>query len=156
MKLTTLCYIEKDDKILFLYRNKKKNDVHRGKYIGLGGKLEPGESPDECIIREVKEESGLEIKHPVLRGIMTFPMFDGVEDWYTFLYSAHEFAGEISESDEGELYWVEKSDIERLDLWEGDRIFLDWMKNNEFFSAKFIYKDGKLQEYSVNIQRQRV
>lgn len=151
MKLATLCYIEKDDEMLFLHRNKKKNDVHWGKYIGLGGKLEPGESPDECVVREVKEESGLEMSNPVLRGIMTFPLFDGVEDWYTFLYSASEYSGDILDSDEGELHWIKKESVEKLNLWEGDRLFLDWMSKHEFFSAKFIYKDGKLSEYCVNI-----
>lgn len=149
MKLTTLCYIKKAGKTLFLHRNKKVNDVHWDKYIGLGGKMEVGEAPDECIIREVYEESGLSLKQLRLKGVMTFPKFDGREDWYSFLYVGEEFTGEIIESDEGELHWIEDEAIMDLNLWEGDRLFLNWLEQYEFFSAKFIYQEGKLLDYKL-------
>lgn len=149
MKLTTLCYLEDGEKILFLYRNKKENDIHEGKHIGLGGKMEAGESPVECIAREVFEESGLKLEETRLRGIMTFPKFDGVEDWYTFLFSSTRFSGSLTDSDEGELMWVNRNKIEELSLWEGDKLFLSWMREYDFFSAKLIYRGGVLREYHL-------
>lgn len=131
-----------------LLRNKKKNDVHEGKYNGLGGKLEAGESPYECVVREVKEESGLDIK-PALRGVMTFPLFTPGEDWYVFLYTADDFSGELIDSPEGELEWVEDEKVPGLNLWEGDRHFLKWLYEGHCFSAKFTYKEGKLVDHSV-------
>lgn len=150
MKLGTLCYIENDDKILLLHRTKKENDVHEGKWIGVGGKLEEEESPEECIIREVKEETGLNIKNPKLRGVMTFPKFKDNEDWYCFLYTATEFTGELIECNEGELKWIEKSKVLDMPTWEGDLIFLKWLlEDRSMFSAKFVYENGKLKDYGV-------
>lgn len=150
MKLGTLCYIENDDKILLLHRIKKENDVHEGKWIGVGGKLEEEESPEECIIREVKEETGLDIKNPKLRGVMTFPKFKDNEDWYCFLYTATEFTGELIECNEGELKWIEKSKVLDMPTWEGDLIFLKWLlEDRSMFSAKFVYENGKLKDYDV-------
>jgi 8-oxo-dGTP diphosphatase len=132
-----------------LYRNKKENDFHEGKWNGLGGKFEPGETPEECVIREVKEESGLNIRNPNLSGIITFPLFDGENDWYVFVFTADEFEGEICDSDEGRLEWIEKDKLFELNLWEGDRIFMEWIFEERFFSAMFNYSDKKFIDYSV-------
>ncbi|AOT69066.1 NUDIX hydrolase [Geosporobacter ferrireducens] len=150
MKLSTICYIEQGDQYLMLHRIKKENDVHHGKWIGLGGKMETGETPEECIIREVKEESGLTIHAPVLKGILTFPKFKDDEDWYVFLFTANRFTGKIIESAEGVLQWVDKKEVLNLDLWEGDRLFLQWMEENKFFSGKIIYEKGCLIKSKVN------
>ena len=149
MKLSTICYIEKEDKTLLLHRTKKKNDVHKDRWIGLGGKIEGGETPEECIIREVKEESGLTIKSPQLRGIMTFPKFKDDEDWYVFLFTADEFDGELQECNEGELKWIDSDKIFDLNISEGDKLFLGWLKKYKMFSAKFIYEEGKLIDHSL-------
>ncbi len=152
MKLATLCYVidRKNKTTLMIYRIKKRNDVHEGKWNGLGGKFEENESPEECVIREIKEESGLNIKSPKLHGLITFPLFDGKEDWYVFVFTAHEFTGKLMDSNEGNLEWIPNKKITELNLWDGDAIFLNWLKKNKFFSAKFIYNNGKLENYSVN------
>ena len=150
MQLASLCYLKKNQKTLMLYRNKKQNDIHEGKWNGLGGKFEAGETPEECVIREVKEESGLEIKNPKLHGIILFPAFDGVQDWFVFVFSSTTFSGEIIESEEGTLKWINDNQLLSLNLWEGDEIFMEWMNKNEFFSAKFIYENKKLKSHSVN------
>ena len=149
MKIGTLCYINNGHKTLMLHRIKKKNDIHEGKWNGLGGKLESGESPEECVIREVYEESGLIIKNPNLRGIMTFPKFDDIDDWLVFLYTATDFNGDLIESNEGALKWINNNEILNLNLWEGDKIYLDWLNQDKFFSAKFIYKKRSLKDYNV-------
>ena len=149
MKIGTLCYLQNNNSTLMLYRNKKENDIHKNKWNGLGGKLESGESPEECIIREVKEESGYDINNPTLRGIMTFPKFDMVNDWIVFLYTCSEFSGNIIDSNEGELEWIKDENLLDLNLWEGDKIFMKWINEKPFFSAKFIYKNRKLDDYSV-------
>ena len=133
-----------------LHRIKKKNDVHEGKWNGLGGKFEQGETPEQCAIREVKEESGLLIKNPKLHGFITFPMFDGKKDWYVFVFSAREFGGELIDSHEGKLEWIPNDKLLELNLWEGDKIFIPWLKNDKFFSAKFVYENGKLIEHNVD------
>jgi 8-oxo-dGTP diphosphatase len=150
MKLGTLCYIQKDNKTLLLHRIKKENDIHEGKWVGLGGKFEQGETPEECVIREIKEESGLTIKNPKLRGIMTFPLFKDNEDWYVFIYTANEFEGDLIESNEGVLKWVDNSKVLDMPTWEGDIIFLKWLlEDRKFFSAKFNYEDGRLINHDV-------
>ncbi|MCX8056642.1 MAG: 8-oxo-dGTP diphosphatase [Ignavibacteria bacterium] len=149
MKLATLCYVFDGERVLMINRNKRENDIHLGKWNGLGGKFNPGETPEECVIREVFEESGLLIKEPVLKGFLTFPAFDDEEDWYVFVFTAHEFSGKIKESDEGELSWIEWEKIFSLPLWEGDKYFLEWLKQDRFFSAKFIYKNSKYITHSV-------
>jgi 8-oxo-dGTP diphosphatase len=149
MQLATLCYVIDKDKTLMLFRNKKKNDVHEGKWNGLGGKFEAGETPEECVIREVKEESGLTIFSPRLHGFITFPMFDGIKDWYVFLFTAHRFEGNLIESREGDLEWIPNDKLPELNLWEGDRTFIPWIIGDKFFSAKFVYENGKLSEHSV-------
>lgn len=145
----TLCYIKKEGKTLMLHRIKKDNDYHEGKWNGLGGKMEAGESPEDCVIREVKEESGLDIKNPRMHGIITFPNFDGVNDWLVFLFTADNFTGEQIDSDEGHLEWIADDKLMELKLWEGDYIFMEWMTIDRFFSAKFIYKEKKLIDYQV-------
>lgn len=149
MKLSTLCYIGKDNQYLMLHRIKKKNDVHWGKWIGLGGKLESGETPEECILREVEEESGLTISNPQLKGVLTFPKFKDNEDWYVFLFIAKDFKGKLIESPEGNLQWVNKEDVKGLNLWEGDRLFLKWLSFDKFFSGKIVYEQGVLIDSSV-------
>ncbi|MEG8990744.1 8-oxo-dGTP diphosphatase [Ignavibacteria bacterium 4148-Me] len=149
MQLATLCYVIDKDKTLMLHRIKKKNDVHEGKWNGLGGKFEHGETPEECVIREVKEESGLLIKNPKLHGFITFPMFDGKKDWYVFLFTAREFEGNLIDSHEGFLKWIPNDKLLELNLWEGDKIFIPWLFQDKFFSAKFIYENGTLKSYNV-------
>ena len=120
MKLTTLCYIEKDEKYLMIHRIKKKHDVNKDKWIGIGGKFERGESPEACILRETKEETGLTLTDYRLRGVLTFVYNDDDEEMeYIFLYTADGFAGELAECNEGTLEWVPKTQIDRLNLWEG-------------------------------------
>ncbi len=149
MQLATLCYVRRAGKTLMLHRIKKENDMHRGKWNGLGGKMEAGETPEECAIREVQEESGLVVDRLHLKGFITFPMFDGVKDWYVFLFVIDRFSGKMIESPEGKLEWINNEDLLNLPLWEGDKIFLKWLDQDRFFSAKFIYKQKQLQNYSV-------
>jgi len=150
MILATLCYIKHNDHTLMVYRNKKPNDIHAGKWNGLGGKFEPGESPEECIVREVLEESGLHIYHPHLHGLLMFPDFKS-DDWYVFVFTTNEFSGEIlSNSPEGKLEWIPDDKLTSLNLWESDQIFFPWLAGEKFFSAKFIYQDDKLQNYEVS------
>jgi len=149
MKITTLCYIKRSGKTLMLHRVRKPNDIHEGKWNGLGGHIESGETPEECVVREVYEESGLTLRTPRLRGILTFPLFDGIEDEYTFLYTANEFEGELIESPEGILEWIDDSKVLDLNLWEGDELFLKWLEDGRLFSGKLTYKDGSLVSHNV-------
>lgn len=149
MKLATLCYVIKDNKTLMIYRNKKENDYHEGKWNGLGGKFETGESPEDCAIREMKEETGLDVKNPIMKGFITFPNFDGVDDWYVFVFVFKEFEGELIDSPEGHLEWIDNDKLTELNLWDGDKIFLPWLFQEKFFSAKFNYENGKFVDYSV-------
>jgi 8-oxo-dGTP diphosphatase len=149
MKIGTLCYIKHNGQTLMLHRVKKENDMHEGKWNGLGGKLEPGETPEECIIREVKEESGLTLSNPQLKGILTFPMFDGIDDWMAFVFTASDFTGQLIDSPEGNLKWINDTEVFNLNLWPGDRIFLKWLEEDRFFSGKFIYKNKKLIDHTV-------
>ena len=151
MKLTTLCYIEKDDKYLMLHRVKKENDCNKDKWIGVGGKFEEGESPEECLLREVYEETGLTLTDYKFRGIVTF-VSDEWEGEYMHLFTASEYEGELPENamrdcNEGELVWVPKNEIKELNLWEGDKIFLRLLQEREtFFSLKLRYEGEKLVE----------
>jgi len=142
------CYVRKNGKTLMLFRNKKEKDINKGKWIGLGGKFEPGESPEECCVREVKEEAGITLTDASLRGVVTFVASDGsCEPLYLFLFTAENFEGEITECDEGTLSWVDDDKILDLELWEGDRMF--WKKllaGEGFFTAKFVY-DGEALAY---------
>jgi 8-oxo-dGTP diphosphatase len=132
-----------------IHRIKKTNDVNAGKWNGLGGKFDAGETPEACVIREVFEESGLTIRNPQMKGFVTFPGFAHDEDWYMFVFVAREFEGKLIESDEGVLQWIDDAQITNLNLWEGDRIFLPWLEGERFFSAYFTYKQGRLKEHGV-------
>ena len=148
MLLATLCYIQHDNQTLMLHRVKKQNDIHAGKWNGLGGKFEAGETPEECVIREVKEESGLDIRHPKLVGLLLFPDFKGA-DWYVFVFTANEFDGELIDSDEGHLEWIHNAEVESLPLWESDHVFMPWIREGKFFSAKFVYEGDEMRSYEV-------
>ncbi len=152
MKLATLCYLvdEKQNATLMLHRVKKDNDYHRGKWNGLGGKFEPGESPEECAIREIKEECGLTIKNLNMKGFITFPLFDGNEDWYVFLFTTTEFEGDLIISNEGDLAWIPNDKLLEINLWPGDKHFIPWLFEEKFFSAKFNYKNGEFLDYEVH------
>jgi 8-oxo-dGTP diphosphatase len=151
MKLATLCYVfdKKNNSTLMIYRNKKQNDFHEGKWNGLGGKFELGESPEECAIREIEEESGLKVKSIKMRGFITFPLFDGKDDWYVFLFTADQCEGELIDSPEGKLEWIPNENLTKIGLWDGDKIFIPWLFEEKFFSAKFNYDGGKFVDYSV-------
>lgn len=151
MRLTTLCYIESGSRFLMLHRTKKEYDFNKDKWIGVGGKFEQDESPEECLLREVKEETGLTLTDYTLRGIITF-ISDEWETEYMYLYTAAGWNGEMTACDEGELVWVEKNDIPKLRLWEGDMLFLDLlMTTDRFFSMKLRYMGETLSEHSVKI-----
>lgn len=141
MLRTTLCYIEKDGKYLMLHRNKKENDLNEGKWIGVGGKIEAGETPEECMLREVKEETGLTLTSYQYRGLIHFiPDKPDAEDMY--LYTVDEFTGEVSRCNEGDLEWVEKENIFSLNLWEGDKIFLRKLLDGESGFEISLYYEG--------------
>ena len=145
--LTTLCYLERDDAYLMLHRVKKKNDVNHDKWIGIGGKFEGVESPEECLLREAKEETGLTLTDYRLRGIVTFISSEPWDAEYMFLYTATGWTGEMQECNEGTLEWVPKKDIDKLNLWEGDKLFFCLMEENrDVFSLKLRYDKDELVE----------
>lgn len=133
-----------------LHRVKKENDMHEGKYNGLGGKFEKSESPEACAAREVFEESGLIPENLILKGVITFPKFSRGEDWYVFVFVIDKFAGKMIESNEGNLEWIDDRELLDLNLWDGDRIFLKWLDQEKFFSAVFNYENGILKSHAVN------
>lgn len=147
---TTLCYIERGDEYLMLHRVKKENDINRDKWIGLGGKFEEDESPEECLLREVYEESGLRLTSWRYRGIVTFVNTKCASE-YMHLFTADAFEGDIGPCDEGVLEWIKKSELKRLTLWEGDKIFLRLLDENEpFFSLKLSYDGDRLISAKLN------
>lgn len=150
MILSTLCYIEREGQYLMLHRVKKNKDVNAGKWIGVGGKLEKDESPDECVAREVMEETGLTLTRPVPRGNITF-ISEGWESEIIFLYTG-EAEGEVkSDCDEGVLRWVPIDRIDELNLWEGDRVFLRLLRESrDFFSLKLSYVGDTLVSCVLN------
>ena len=148
MKLATLCYVKRDGCTLMIHRVKKANDIHQGKWNGLGGKLEPGESPEACVIREVREESGLEIRRPKYHGLLIFTNFKG-DDWYVWVFTADEFEGTLINSREGNLKWIPDDELTSLPLWESDLIFFPWLEKKGVFSAKFEYADEKMLGHEV-------
>lgn len=149
MILATLCYVKQDGKTLMIHRNKRPNDIHAGKWNGLGGKFEAGETPEMCIQREVKEEAGLSIQNPRLHGLLVFTNFKG-NDWYVFVFTAKEFDGELNASSpEGTLEWIDDEQLLNLNLWESDQIFLPWIDEEKFFSARFDYAGDLMGEYEV-------
>lgn len=131
-----------------LHRIKKANDIHEGKWNGLGGKFEAGETPEECVRREVQEEAGLVIQNPRLQGLLMFPNFKG-NDWYLFVFTATEFSGELIDSPEGKLEWIPDEQVLDLRLWESDHIFMPWIHEGKFFSAKFEYEGDQMRGYDV-------
>ncbi len=148
--LTTLCYIEKDGSYLMLHRVSKKNDINRDKWIGVGGHFEGGESPEDCLLREVKEETGLTLTEYRFRGLVTFLSDDDPPE-YMCLYTATGFSGEMISCDEGKLEWVPFGKIPELNLWEGDKIFFRLLQENApFFSLKLVYRKGALIEKILN------
>lgn len=152
MILSTLCYLRRNDgAVLMMHRNRRENDLHHGKWNGLGGKFQPGESPEECVIREVHEESGLLLQRPLLRGVLTWPLFDGKEDWMAFVFTGTDYSGRLADQHrEGELAWIPESEVLSRPLWEGDRVFLRWLLEGRFFSGKFVYSDGRLVSHTVH------
>ena len=150
---TTLCYIEQNDCYLMLHRVKKVNDVNHDKWIGVGGKFEDGESPEECVCREALEETGLTLRRPEYRGLVTF-VSDRWETEYMHLFWANAFTGSLISCDEGTLEWVPKADMKKLNLWEGDHIFLGLLEEHvPFFSLKLRYEGDRVMEAVLNGER---
>ena len=149
-EMTTLCYVEKDGQYLLINRNKRESDGNYGKWLGIGGHFERGESPDECVLREVKEETGLTLTEYAFRGVVTFVSGDWVE--YMYLYTASAFGGELAaDCDEGEVQWVEKARLPELPMWAGDKVFLRLLNEGcPFFSLKLIYKGDELDAAVLN------
>lgn len=153
ISLTTLCYIEQDDKYLMMHRVKKENDLNKDKWVGVGGHFEAGESPEECLLREVKEETGLTLTSYRFRGIVTFVSNEWPEAEYMCLYTADGFEGEIGSDEElfscneGTLEWVPKDKVFELPIWEGDKIFFKLLAEDRgFFSLKLCYDGNRLSE----------
>ncbi|MBR1628407.1 MAG: 8-oxo-dGTP diphosphatase [Lachnospiraceae bacterium] len=151
MILSKLCYLQRDEQMLMLLRNKKQVDVNAGKWIGVGGKFLPGESPEECVVRETFEETGLTLDAMTLRGLLTFAS-EGWEDECIFVFVSNAFHGEQKVCDEGELRWIPKDQILDLNLWEGDRIFLKLLlEDDAFFSLKLSYIGDALVEQKLHV-----
>ena len=147
---TSLCYVYRGDDVLMLHRIKKQNDINHDKWIGLGGKFEDGESPEDCLLREVKEETGLTLTSWRYRGIVTF-VNDICETEFMHLFTADGFTGEMIPCDEGDPEWIRKEDLGKLPQWEGDRIFLRLLEEGEpFFSLKLVYSGDRLLEAVLN------
>ena len=144
MRNTTLCYLEQDGQYLMLHRVKKSHDVNHGKWIGVGGKFEFQESPEDCLLREVREETGLTLKRWRYRGIVTF-VYNDDEAEYMHLFTADGWTGTLRDCAEGELRWVPRDEVGKLNLWQGDRIFLALLARDEpFFSLKLTYRGDDL------------
>lgn len=141
-RLSTLCYIEQDGRYLMLHRTVKKHDINKDKWIGVGGHFEAEESPEECVLREVREETGYTLNTWKFRAIVTFVSGTG-EDEYMHLFTSDDFSGTPIECDEGELAWVDKKELLTYNIWEGDKIFLRLIDEREtFFSLKLVYDGG--------------
>lgn len=148
--MTTLYYIEKDGKYLMLHRVKKDNDINKDKWIGIGGHFEKDESPEECLLREVKEETGLDLISFSLRGIITF-ISDKWQTEYMFLYTSDNYEGDIKECDEGNLEWVDIDKVCDLPIWEGDKIFFNLLnERKDVFTLKLRYEGEKLVEKAID------
>ena len=148
----SLVYLFRDDKCLMLHRIKKEEDIHEGKWNGLGGKMEPGESPEECAVREIEEESGYKINKLDFAGHLFFPEFDKKgQDWSVFVFTSSDFEGcQLEDPSEGHLEWIPKNKILELNLWEGDRYFIPLLLSGTKFLGKFNYKDGRLEDYRLS------
>ena len=155
MHNSTLCYITRGTDVLMLHRVKKKNDINKDKWIGIGGKFEKDESPDECLLREAKEETGLTLTSWRCRGVVTF-LNDSCEGEYMYLFTADSWEGEIKECDEGDLQWVSRDFLYSLPMWEGDKIFLDLLwQDAPFFLLTLRYSGDTLVEAVLDGQRIR-
>jgi len=147
---TTLCYIETDDCYLMMHRVKKEKDINKDKWVGVGGHFEEGESPEECLLREVYEETGLTLTNFRLRGVVTFST-DVYPTEYMFLYTADGYTGEMTECNEGTLEWVKKSEVYHLPIWEGDKVFFRLLEEEvPVFSLKLRYEGNRLAETVLN------
>ena len=143
---STLCYVFRGDQVLMLHRVKKKNDINHDKWIGIGGKFEAGESPDECLLREAREETGLTLTDWKCRGVVTF-ISDEAEGEFMYLFTADGFEGELTDCPEGDLQWVSREFLNELPKWEGDQIFLDLLwQDAPFFLLKLRYEGERLAE----------
>lgn len=152
---TSLCYVFRGDEVLMLHRTKKKNDLNHDKWVGLGGKFEEGESPEDCVLREVREETGLRLTSWRYRGIVTFVSDRYGTEWM-HLFTADAFEGELGECDEGNPVWIPRNRLHELPQWEGDRIFLRLLEEEApFFSLKLVYEGENLREAVLNGQRIR-
>ena len=150
MKETTLCYVQKDNKYLMLHRIKKEEDVNEGKWIGIGGRIEDGETPEQCLVREAKEETGLNLTSYRYRGIVHFRSED-YEDEDMHLFTADAFEGELTECDEGVLKWINYDKLYDLPMWEGDKLFFGLIRSNaKFFDLVLQYKGDKLISATLN------
>ena len=155
MKNTTLCYITRGNEVLMLHRTKKKNDINKDKWIGIGGKFEGEESPDECLLREAREETGLTLTAWRCRGVVTF-LNDRCEGEFMYLFTADGFQGELKTCDEGDLEWVSREFLDSLPKWEGDKIFLDLLWQDEpFFLLTLRYHGDTLVGAVLNGQKIR-
>ena len=147
----TLIYLMEDDQVLMLERIKKQGDIHIGKWNGLGGKVDLGESIKSCAIRELNEESGLSAEYFDFAGHITFPEFDKHgNDWSVYVFRAYGPSGDMIECDEGELSWVPKDEILSLNLWEGDKHFIPYVLSNKIFFGEFCYESGELSSYTLD------
>lgn len=152
MTITTLCYIENNEQYLMLHRTKKQNDINQGKWIGVGGHVENEESPEECLIREVKEETGLTLTSYRLRGLVSF-INSECESELMCVFTADEYTGNLITCEEGDLQWIAKTQVPDLPTWEGDRVFLELLLSDEqrFFSIKLQYEGDRLVEKKINL-----
>jgi len=147
MILTTMCYLQRDHQTLLLHRTKKQKDINSGKWIGVGGKFEEGESAEECMRREIYEETGLNAHRLKLHGVVFFPKLYYGQDEVMFVYTCHDFSGEMHECDEGNLQWIDNDHISSLPMWEGDYHFFEWLKDDKMHSAKIVYENDHVIEY---------
>ncbi len=150
-KLATLCYLQKNGRTLMICPHKKKVTEYNGKWNGLGGKVQNGETPEECAIREVYEESNLKVKKLQFAGILTFPKIFDDQDWYCVVYKSSDFSGKLIESDEGNLEWIKNEKVLEKNLWEGDHFFLPYLFSGKLFNGKFFYKKGTLLKHSISL-----
>ena len=152
MTITTLCYIENNEQYLMLHRTKKQNDINQGKWIGVGGHVENEESPEECLVREVKEETGFTLTSYRLRGLVSF-INSECESELMCVFTADEYTGNLITCEEGDLQWIAKMQVPDLPTWEGDRVFLELLLSDEqrFFSIKLQYEGDRLVEKKINL-----
>lgn len=147
MIITTMCYLKRNHQTLLLHRIKKENDINEGKWIGVGGKMESGESVEECMRREIFEETGYKAHTLSLHGFVVFRGLYYGQDEGMFVYDCEDFSGDMIECNEGILAWIDDDKINELKMWEGDYHFFDWLKDNHFHSAKIVYQNDNVIEY---------